>query len=206
MSDPLVVISSSSDRQACLGIAARLERLGIPAVVAREPDFLPLGAPRFAVSVPAPVAAEAVRHLSKAPGDGPYRSAPAEPKRRIGNRRRPRRLAVFFAIGLGFGFGHVYAREYLAAMILGLGQLVCLALASRGAAEMLLALPVLVGLDAYGAFLAVHRENEGESRGSADQLAATLPCVALCLASASLLVDPPAHSGAPAQEAAWTSR
>lgn len=204
MSHPLVVVTASIDRHASLAVAARLGRLGIPAVVARTPDALPLGAPRFAVSVPAPAAGIAARYVSSEAGDGPYRTQRAEPE--VERPRRRRRLAAFFAVGLGFGFGHVYAREYLSALILGLGQLACLALAAGGAAEMLLAWPALVALDAWGAFWAVDRENEGEPRGPALQLAATLPCVALCLASASILVDPPTRSGAPAHEAAWTSR
>lgn len=208
MSDPLVVVSASLDRTACLGLAERLSRAGIPAVVARCPDSFPLGVPRFAVSVPESAAAHAAHHVASWSGtpldEGPYRTASTEAASELADERptRPRRLGAFFAFGLGFGLGHVYAREYVAALVLALGQLACIALAATGTAEMLLALPGLLALDAWGAWNAVERENRGMDREpAASQLATTLPCVALVLASASLLADPPQVRGTDGRQA-----
>ncbi len=201
MTEPLVVVSSSHLLRHCHAVAARLSDAGIPAVIARQDDVLPLGAPRFSVRVPHALAREAARSL-RAPREGAYRTAslPEASDELLPDRRR--RLAAFFAFGVAFGLGHVYAREYVAGLILALGQLSCLVLASGGVPEVLCAFPALMVLDAWGALRAVDRENEGRRREPVAQLAAALPAVALVLAGATAVIPAPAAEERPLASAA----
>lgn len=202
MAETLVVVTSSPERRRCLGIAARLSRLGIPAVVAHRPDAFPIGVPRFSVSVPRSLAIDAARLMAGSYEDGAYRTASSPERGEDELPARRRRLAAFFALGLAFGLGHVYAREYVAGIIVGLGQLASLALAANGVPEVLWAFPALMVLDAWGALRAVDRENSGRRREPAAQLAAALPAVALFLAGATVLLPPPPSSERPAASAA----
>lgn len=197
MNEPLVVVASSFDRAHCLGLARRLSHDGIPALVSHGSETLFLGAPRFAVTVPRSTAREAVRALAaEVECAGPYRTAAVrEDEERMPTRQR--RLAAFFALGLAFGLGHVYAREHVAGVILGVGQLLCFVLAMQGLGEVLWAFPALVALDAWGAMRAVDRENEGHRREPVAQLAAALPAVALFLACAATLAPSSSTSQRP---------
>lgn len=201
MAEPLVVVSSSHLLRHCHGVAARLSNAGIPAVIGRQDDVLPLGAPRFTVRVPRALASAATRCVSAA-GEGAYRTAAAPEAGEEPLPDRRRRLAAFFAFGLAFGLGHVYAREYVAGLILGLGQAACLLLASIGVPEVLFAFPALMVLDAWGALRAVDRENEGRRREPVAQLAAALPAVALVLAGATAVIPAPAAEERPLASAA----
>ncbi|HEY8431485.1 MAG TPA: hypothetical protein VIL20_24055 [Sandaracinaceae bacterium] len=192
MTEPLVVVSSSATRRECLSVADRLCRAGIPSLVERRSDAFPIGAPRFDVRVPRCFAADAARYLSGWIGEGAYRT-PVHPRPAEDEAlpTRQRRLAAFFALGLAFGLGHIYAREYVAGLIVGLAQLACLALAAGGVPEALWAFPGLVAFDAWGALRAVDRENGGERREPTAQLATTLPAVALLLAGATAVLPAP---------------
>ncbi len=186
---------------------------------------MPLGVPRFSLSVPRELACEASRQLgvlregahegcaieeatsgASSARDhreaGPYRTSAAELDEPMPSRQP--RLAAFFAIGLAFGLGHVYAREYLAALILAAGQLACVLLAMRGIEGALWAFPLLMILDAYGAVQAARRENVGRRRDMTLQLATTLPAVALLLASAALSLPAPPSPERPT--ATWSTR
>jgi hypothetical protein len=204
MTEPLVAVTAPHPRTDALSLAARLSHVGIGAMLLPEPAR----PGRFRLSVPRPVAGAAARHLERwarpdAPaGEGAYRTpAAADEEEALPTRRR--RLAACFALGFGFGLGHVYAREYLAGLILALGQLACLLLAARGIPEVLWAFPVLMGLDAWGSVAAVRRENEGQRREPAAQLAATLPAVAFVVASAAVAM--PSGSGSSSGAEAQTA-
>ncbi len=202
MTDPLVIVSCSPARRRSLDLAARLSRAGIPSVIAPRCDALPLSGPQFAVGVPQAFARAAALHVSESlEAHGPYRTAsePGDEEELFPTRQR--RLAAFFAIGVAFGLGHVYAREYVAGALLALGQLACLVLAARGIPEVLWAFPALMALDAWGALRAVDRENDGARRDPSAQLAVTLPAVALVLAGATAVAPAAAAHERPAVSA-----
>ncbi|HJL17360.1 MAG TPA: hypothetical protein RMH99_16955 [Sandaracinaceae bacterium LLY-WYZ-13_1] len=197
MNESLVPITPSRSRPEALRLAARLDEVGIPSMLLPEPH-----PGRFRVAVARPWAREAAARLDAwadpgaRPAGGAYRTAAAlDEDEPLPTRRR--RLAACFALGLGFGLGHVYAREYLAGALLALGQLACLALAAHGMGEVIWAFPALMAMDAFGAVAAVRRENERRRREPTAQLAATLPAVALVVASAAVWAPAPADPAAP---------
>lgn len=200
MTEELVAVTVPRTRADGLRLALRLFEVGIPSMLVPDP-----GRGGFALSVPRGIAREAGRQLvswamGEPPGAGVYRTAddPDAQDERLPNRRR--RLAACFALGFGFGLGHVYAREYLAGLLVGLGQLACLVLAAHGMGEVLWAFPALMLLDAWGAVGAVQRENDGRRREPAAQLASRLPAVALMVASAALWMPSPTDAPPPETE------
>lgn len=121
-------------------------------------------------------------------GAGPYRSAPLGIT--VPRTPRLRRAAAFFSVAIGFGAGHLYARETVTGAILLVTQIALLLRAPADPAP-LLAIPFLLLFDLLGSLSACLRHNEGKPRGVGGQLAYGLSMSALAVALGLLI----AHLG-----------